>query len=174
MSGETSPKQLTGPESTSEIGALKAVTEALDPLEAEARRRILNYLNDLYGFSRKRERSDSTTLRKEAARADTVDSRQYGDFPDLFEAGGNPTGEKPRALLAAYWLQVIQGTHPFFGADLNRVLRPSGRVLSKVSRPISGLKSSSPSLIVEEGKKSNRPLYKLTTAGIKEAEKMLG
>ena len=46
--------------------------------------------------------------------------------------------------------------------------------MTKISRPINGLKSSSPSLMIEQGMKSSRPLYKLTIAGLKEAEKMLG
>ena len=174
MSADIRPERQTPSESTPEIGALKAAIEVLDPLEAESRRRILTYVNDLYGFSKKQGMPDPTPMREGAARTDAVDSRQHSDFPDLFEAGGNPTAEKPRALLAAYWLQVIQGKHPFLGADLNRVLRPSGRAMTKISRPINGLKSSSPSLMIEQGKKSSRPLYKLTIAGIKEAEKMLG
>ena len=116
MSADIRPERQTPSESTPEIGALKAAIEVLDPLEAESRRRILTYVNDLYGFSKKQGMPDPTPMREGAARTDAVDSRQHSDFPDLFEAGGNPTAEKPRALLAAYWLQVIQGKHPFLGA----------------------------------------------------------
>jgi hypothetical protein len=100
----------------------------------------------------------------------------YGDFADFFDAA-NPSTENDRALVAAYWIQVIQGEGSFMAFGANEALRNMGHEVSNITRSFDRLQAQQPALVRQlqkSGKsKQARKTYKLTTAGIKAVEEML-
>lgn len=173
--------EMTDP--TAEIDALRAIAEALAPLDTDARSRVLRWATDRFM------EADGTVVptKPQAAPASpsyqsvpepqaTAASPSYQSMAELY-AAANPTTDPERALVAAYWFQVVEGHDELEAQQLNSELKHLGHQLSNVTRALGDLKKRRPQLIVQTRKSGNtkqaRKKYRLTTAGRDALEAMI-
>jgi hypothetical protein len=166
-----------------EFAAMHAVFNALEPLDDDARSRVVNYIIarmeiaantahiDRTATPVDRAREEEATLRKEEAEAP-----KYGSFAELSDAA-QPKSNADKALVAGYWLQVCQGAESFDGLSANKELKHLGERVGNITNAIDSLKSQKPALALQlkkSGKSQQaRKTYKLTVAGIKAVEAMI-
>lgn len=151
----------------SEIQAMSDVTAALEPLDEEARRRVLRWANERF----KIQPSKSTQTEP-----DRDPSKQFESFDQLFDAA-NPATASEKALVAAYYNQVVQGQEDFDSMALNRQLKHLGHSSRNITRDFDALIDRTPRLAMQVRKQGStrqaRKKYKLTAEGIKAVQKML-
>ncbi|HET8884182.1 MAG TPA: hypothetical protein VFM68_01795 [Candidatus Saccharimonadales bacterium] len=104
--------------------------------------------------------------------------QQHGSFAELLAASISDTPVN-RVLLAAYWLQVVEGADSFKTFALNKVLKDTGNFDDNINVKLRSLRSTKPAKIVQLAKTSTgggkgHRTMKLTTHGVSEAEKLLG
>ena len=96
-----------------EIEAMKKIRAALEPLDDSARQRALQWAASRYRTSA----SSATTTRIPDVVADApMGNSQFATFAELFDAA-QPTTEKEKALVCAYWIQICQNVGSFCSAD---------------------------------------------------------
>ena len=99
-----------------EFQAIATLHAALEPLEAEARSRVLAYiasLLDITGHISVKEAaiesdSDSHADECDDAGDGSASNTNFGTFAELFDAA-SPQTQNDMALVAGYWLQVVSG-----------------------------------------------------------------
>lgn len=184
-----------------ELDAMRAIHEALDGLDDDQRGRALRWAADLFKINL----ADApTVVAQNVASADegprvypdAVDGEgvneiegardnngtsgfgtpQFVHFAELYDACG-PKSDTERALVGAYWMQVVQNGSQFTGFDVNKELRNLGHELSNVSRSLSSCMNKKPALILQlrkNGKaKQARKTYKLSHEGVKAVQAMM-
>ena len=168
---------------SSEFEAFKAVHDALVDLDAERRARVIKSvatLLDVADFSAPdKERLSGSegplnaTTVETKAEAEVVD---FEYFAELFDATDPKTGSE-KALVAAYWLQEIEGTESFTAQSVNGLLKDLGHKLANVTDALSSLINQKPQLVLQLKKsgtsKQARKLYKLSAAGLKQVTGMM-
>jgi hypothetical protein len=111
-----------------EIKAMSAIQSALEPLDAEASARVLQWAAARFGVSFTAPRG----LRGDGGGAGggsrpedvEVEPGAYEDFAELFHAA-NPRTDSDRGLVGAYWLQVVQKQDSFSAQTVNEELKTS-------------------------------------------------
>ncbi|OGP25760.1 MAG: hypothetical protein A2X99_05585 [Deltaproteobacteria bacterium GWB2_55_19] len=155
-----------------EIKAMSEVANALSSLEPEAISRVLKWAMDRYQIKN----STSAAGVSQGAKEREIARDEFTDFASLYDAT-NPQIAIEKALVAAYWFQVVQNNDEFDSASLNRELRHLGHPSTNITRDLDVLISKSPRLALQIRKsgstKQARKSYKLTTEGIKAVERML-
>lgn len=167
-----------------EFTAMRTVFEALNPLDEDARLRVVNYtlarLNiqaNLKATGKQPASGDGADDEDDDPTEETADkgNRAYSSFADLFDAT-RPTSTADRALVAGYWLQVCQGNESFSGLQVNTELKHLGHALTNVTNAIDALKNQQPALALQLKKSGNsqqgRKTYKITVAGVRAVEAM--
>ena len=154
-----------------EIKAMAAVSAALHGLEPDEIRRIVRWVNDRYQVKP-----------AAASRADlgTIDnagqSQPFSEFSELFDAA-SPTTNVDKALLAAYWFQVIQKHETLDSQQLNSELKHLGHPSVNITRDLDSLINRTPRLIMQVRKegttKQARKRYRITREGVRAVETML-
>jgi hypothetical protein len=157
-----------------EIKAITSLANALEPLDAAAVKRVLDWAAAKFGVVISSASNGSTGDRKTSA---ALDSKvEYGSFADLFDAA-NPSTERDKVLVAAYWLQEIEGIKEWTSQPANDSLKNLGHPLSNVTRALGDVQKTKPSLVMQTQKsgksKQARKLYKLTGEGIKVVKRLL-
>lgn len=154
-----------------EIKAMGSIAEALKGLENEAVARVLWWAGDRFGVT-----LQATERSRRAARDDAGDATAdedggevgFEDFPDLYDAA-DPQTDVDRALVAGYWIQVVQGGQDFQAQPANKLLKDMGHGVNDFTTAMAGLISQSPRLALQKQKKGSsrqaRKVYKITTAG---------
>jgi hypothetical protein len=168
-----------------EIEAMSAVTEALSPLDEEAQARVLEWASKRYGVTlpqkgsgTRRQVDTDEDVGGERDDADHMEAevQAFDDFADLYDAA-DPQNDEDRALVGAYWWQVLQEEGAFTGYRVNESLRNMGHEADNITRSLGRLQKSQPALVRQMAKsgksKQARKTYKLTNAGIKAAEAMI-
>lgn len=156
-----------------EIEAMQKMAEVLEPLGEEERSRAIKWAASRFGTS-----LDSKTP---PAANNLVDgpltNSEYTSFAELFDAT-DPQVDKEKALVAAYWTQVVQGQENFGSQSLNTALKDLGHGLSNVTVSLTHLIKAKPALALQVQKsgraQQSRKTYKLTKAGIDRVIEMLG
>jgi len=167
-----------------EFSAMQAVYEAMQKLDVDARIRVLDYVIARLGIvpgtkvtSRKLddvepEDGDDHTLAQGQESAP-----KFGSLAELFDAA-RPSGTSDKALVAGYWIQVCQGADSFDGFSANKELKHLGEGLTNVTSAIDTLKAQKPALALQLKKSGKsrqaRKVYKITVAGIRAVEEMIG
>jgi hypothetical protein len=164
-----------------EISAMGAVAGAMNPLEPDQQARVLRWAADRYGLK------DLTIGNRggQGYTGDEGDQRDagaggerpaYASIDELFESGAAKTNAQ-KALLAAYWFQVVQGGAGFQSFTLNTALKDLGLGIPNITDALSSAEASKPALVMQTAKSGKsrqaRKTYKLTTAGVKAVEVML-
>ncbi|MHB8107358.1 MAG: hypothetical protein ACYDH4_08015 [Candidatus Cryosericum sp.] len=160
-----------------ELTAMQAIANALSPLEPNARRRVMIWINDRFELGQ----LPMPRLPKSAANTSVVGdpSVQNADaesIATLFDRA-SPSSDAEKVLLVAYWMQEI--SHESVTAvRVNKALKDLGHQVGHINRVFTGLIEQKPSLIMQthrSGKtKQGRRTYKVTNEGIKRARAMLG
>jgi hypothetical protein len=102
-------------------------------------------------------------------------TKQFESFAELLAASSNDTPIS-RVLLAAYWVQVVEGADSFKTFELNKNLKDTGNFDDNINKKLLSLRSTKPAKVVQLARSSAKQGHrtmKLTSHGIKEAENML-
>ena len=93
----------------------------------------------------------------------------YGAFVDLFDAA-TPKTDPERALIGAYWFQVVGGASDFQSQQVNEALKDVGHGVGNITDALSKLQRRKPALVRQVAKSGRtrqaRKRYKITSAGI--------
>jgi len=157
----------------SEIDVLAVCATKLSALPRESAHRALSYLNDMFGYAARSERSESGgDSSPRPGRA----SERFADFAELFDAA-NPTDGLDRVLIGAYWHQVIQGSDDFESQSVNTDLKNLGHPSTNITRDLDNLMNRVPRPVMQVRKsgpsQQARKRYKLTREGVRAAEEMI-
>jgi hypothetical protein len=159
-----------------EIEAMKAMATALEPLDAPARQRALQWAVSRYGAGRAPGAADGSTVEATLSGDSEKRSSSYDSFADLFEAA-DPSTDRERALVASYWAQVCEDQASFPAQTLNTQLKDLGHGVGNITEALTSLKNERPALVLQLKKsgisRQARKTYKLTTEGIRRVEAML-
>jgi hypothetical protein len=164
-----------------EFDAIQVIYQALEPLEDDARSRVLRYIAarlDIFDLARTRSKSDPQTGgfdEETASENERIQASKYDSLAELADAT-QPVTNADRALVAAYWLQVCQGADSFDGFSANKELKQLGHGVVNITMALDALRKQKPSLVLQLKKSGRsqqaRKTYKLTIAGIKSVENM--
>lgn len=161
-----------------EIAAMGAISSALSPLEPDEQARVLRWAADRFSVRDIKTETTSTPVFEGTAVAAPTEatSRAYSSIDELFEAGVAKTNTQ-KALLAAYWFQIVQGGGTFQSFTLNAALKNMGQGIPNITDALGSAEAQKPALVMQTGKtgksRQARKTYKLTTAGVKAVEAML-
>lgn len=165
-----------------EIAAMSAVAVALSGLDVDAQARVLRWGASRYGMPDLKVggiSSDGDSEEKDDRRGkneDDGEEAQFATIHDLFERVTIKT-QIDKALVAAYWFQVVQGANGFGSMALNTELKNMGIGIPNITDALSSAESAKPALVMQTSKagksRQARKTYKLTTAGIKFVQAMI-
>jgi hypothetical protein len=166
-----------------EFAAMHTLYEALDPLDDEARARVVGYIVarlDIVLDQRNVAFTGGVTATSKeleaALQKEQATAPKFGSFAELADAA-RPQTLADRALVAGYWLQVCQAADSFDGYSANKALKDLGHGIANITMAIDALRSQSPALALQLKKSGTsrqaRKTYKLTVAGIKAVESMI-
>jgi hypothetical protein len=171
-----------------EINAMSALATALADLDEDARGRVLRWAAERYGVNLKTSAggrhgagaADGTggTAGTEITEEEIAEEAPvYEHFADLF-AKAQPKTEVDKALVAAYWLQVIEGHSTWQSAALTKQLKNLGHAIANITDALSKNMNKKPQRIVQLQKsgsaKQARKTYKVTHEGMVYVQGMLG
>jgi hypothetical protein len=157
-----------------ELTAMQQIGNLLDALEEDERHRVLEWVmrkfGGVSGFQSQR------TLKVNAADAPPPRT-QLNTFAELFDAA-QPTTDKDKALVAAYWAQICGGEPVLTAQSLNAELKHLGHGVGNITEALSQLIAERPALILQVRKsgtsKQARKQYRLTDAGKRRIDDQLG
>jgi hypothetical protein len=156
----------------SEIQAMGQIADALEPLDTEARRRVLKWAAERY-------QPRAALPTPEAPTNLTLQMSTPSSFlsvHQLFDAAAPESGVQ-KVLVVAYWFQVIQGHADWDAQTINTELKQMGHPSSNITRDFDVLMSRTPRMVMQVRKqgttKQARKLYTLTREGIKVVEEQL-
>lgn len=171
-----------------EIAAMTSVSDAFETLDSDARRRVLRWAADKYGVELhvgQPPAAPDATIADPAAPEDGNDKSAprergqlaaYEHFADLYDAAG-PSSSADKALVGAYWAQVVQGQAQFGSQSVNTELKNLGHGLKRINDALASNIAAKPALVLQVRRSGNtaqaRKTYKLTNEGIKAVERMV-
>jgi hypothetical protein len=165
-----------------EVAAMGTVSEALDGLDPSAQARVIEWASKRYDVviadDRRTARKPEEEVEKPRDGGEGGGAGgAFGHFADLYDAV-SPSADVDRALVGAYWFQVVQGQESFNAAQVNNALKDVGHGVSNIARALANLQDRSPALVRQLSKSGRsqqaRKTYKLTTAGVAEIKTHLG
>ena len=172
-------------DAANEFEAIQTIHGALQPLDDEAKTRVLTYIASLLGIDvpviRSREAStesdDGGQVEGKDATESTSQVPNLPTFADLFSRA-SPKSNGEKALVAGYWLQECQGENSFTGASANKELNHLGHKLANITDAIDTMKSRKPMLVLQIKKSGSsrqaRKLYKVSQEGVNRVVEMVG
>lgn len=161
-----------------ELEAMNQVAEALEGLSEQERSRVLRWAAERYVVAlpgsptKRRESVDDLNegYDEDANEGGGGRASAFEHFAELYEAV-DPRTNQERVLVAAYWVQEIQGEDTFQSASLNKLLKDLGHGVTSINKLMSANIDQRPSLILQVRKSSSaqqaRKTYKVTDAGKK-------
>lgn len=171
-------------ETDAEFEAIQKVYSALQALGEDARARVLDYVSNRLGLSvrtrpaKADQKADPLENQEEIdAEGELGNAREFGSFAELCDAA-RPKSQSDKALLGGYWLQVCQGAETFDGFAINKELKNLGEGILNITSALDTLKAQKPALALQLKKSGKsrqaRKTFKVSVAGIKAAEAMIG
>jgi hypothetical protein len=158
--------------------AMHAIAQALQPLDQEARKRVVDWAVSKYGRAGPSPQLQPNTGGGETnggqgASAQNGHSEQsdFATFADLFHTASPDSGPR-KILVAAYWVQVSQGNAQWKSHQVTRELEHLGHKPSNTSQTLKNLTNQKPAPVIQVSGKGHKN-YKLTDAGIKEVRRMI-
>lgn len=160
-----------------EFDAIKKIHDELEPLEPDARKRVLDYLINLLDVNVAGRHTTSTKSVHSEETLAGAGVEGFETFAELFDAA-DPKTNADKALVAGYWLQVHDGVEGLDAQSANKLLKNLGHGLSNVTVALTTLKEQKPALVLQLKKSGSsqqaRKTYKVTMAGIKAVKGMTG
>lgn len=164
-----------------EFDATRAVYNALEPLEDDARERVVKHVAGILEINATVKAPDLKPAVEETKPGEEIAQSAagvsaYNTFAELFDAADPQTGSD-KALVAGYWLQVCQGAASFDGQAANKELNHLGHKLANITNAMSALNAQRPSLAIQLAKSGSsqqaRKTYKITVAGVEAVKAMI-
>ncbi len=161
-----------------EIQAMAEVLDKLAGLESEeARIRVIDYVAKRHGIGLTARRE--TTFVGTSIAADDIEAEgQFKHFSDLLDATHSPSSDADRALVGGYWFQVVRGQETFTGFEVNNELKNAGHGIRNITDALTTLQRRTPAQVRQTMKSGRtrqaRKTYKLTVAGTRAVEAMMG
>jgi hypothetical protein len=159
-----------------EIKAMGDVVAALNALEEGAVERVLKWALQRYKIAVKNSSSKESNDQTQENGSVEEGGTSFENFHELFDAA-NPASASEKALVAAYWFQVLQKNDDLDSQQLNTALKNLGHPSTNITRDFDVLIGRAPRLAIQirkDGKtKQARKRYKLTHEGIRAVERML-
>lgn len=171
-----------------EIDAMSAVVTALADLDADARARVLEWAAGRFDVvvstghgspgggidtAVNEDLDNGVTEKKEIISA----APSFEHFAELF-AKANPTTDPDKALIAAYWRQVVLGQDKWQAAELQKDLKDLGHTVGNITRALSENIVTKPQRVIQLRKAGNarqaRKTYKVTHEGLAHVRGILG
>lgn len=163
-----------------EISAMTEVAKALQPLEAESVRRVLQWAADSFSaiitFGSKQSKPMDYSHAEEDTTLEEHREDQFDDVADLY-ASARPDNDPEKALVVAYWFQKVNNEADFDSGRVNRELKHLGHGVGNITSALGSLISRKPQLVIQTRKSGSsqqaRKRYKLTNEGVKQVERMI-
>ena len=165
-----------------EFAAMRSVFEALEPLEANSRQRVLEYIAARLEIHPVRDARSSSLGGSEEAREQpdlresSTSQRNFATLAELHDAA-NPQSINERVLVTAYWLQIIEGGEHFVSYSVNRALKDLGHGVPNITGALDALRQEKPAMVLQLKKagktRQARKTYKITSAGVVAVEEMI-
>jgi|SRR5215211_2540647 len=172
-----------------EIEAMAAMSAALESLEPDARVRILRWAGERYGVKLtlpvappNPEGGDGGANTDGVAGAVTdeeiaAEAPTFEHFAELF-AATQPKSNEDKALVAAYWLQAIEGNDKWPSTALQKELKNMGHAIPNITDALTSNMRKKPQRVIQLAKsgsaKQARKTYKVTHEGLAYVQGMLG
>jgi hypothetical protein len=160
----------------SEIEIMLATRKLIASLDPQVQRRVLLWLNDTFsvtpaaalGIVPRNEHRPT-----EVVQINETDAARPSSFAELLERT-EPANNADRVLVAAFWLQDLEGRETLDGRSINKLLKEHGVDVSNVTNAFTSLIDRRPRLAMQAGKKGKfEKLYRLTTEGRKQVTALL-
>ncbi len=161
-----------------EFSAMQTLYTTLIGLSAEAQGRVIKYIVDRLALRISGAIKHSWPVNDtDEAEGQNAGRKKFHSLAELHDAA-QPKTNSERALVAGYWVQVCEGNEKFDSQTTNTALKHLGHGLANVTAALDSLKNQKPALalqIQKSGKTQQaRKTYKITVAGIKAVESMIG
>jgi hypothetical protein len=179
-----------------EIQAMSRVNTALKDLSEEERYRVMQWAANKYLQNAAPLKLAGPAVAPPPAPVGVIDAdadadvaedeaksevRTYATFAEMLDASGADK-DAGRLLIAAYWLQVINGQQDWKSFEVNKLLKDTGNQINTIGNAVRDLSKKSktkPALVVQVSKNSSSSgkgskVLKLTSEGVKKAKIMLG
>ena len=168
-----------------ELQAMSGISAALAPLDEAAAGRVLRWASDRYGGGLGLARSNVNREQDRRQYAQEVDGgngnagsegrRIFVDVADLYDAA-SPKTEADKALVTAYWFQVVRGQADLGSQEVNTALKNLGHGVENITKAMTQLMNRTPRQVMQVQKSGKsqqaRKRYKLTREGILAVERM--
>lgn len=168
-----------------EIEAMSSVATALADLDEDQQGRVLRWAAERYGVTLGKGRAlagaggaGSDFDGDEDVTDDEIkdEAPVYEHFAELF-AAAQPTKNEDKALVAAYWVQAIQGQDQWASRTLNNELKNLGHPIANITDALSGNMRKKPQRIIQLRKSGSSrqatKTYKVTHEGLVYVQGML-
>ncbi len=168
-----------------EIDAMSGVATALADLDEEQQGRVLRWAAERYGVVLGKVAASGGSAGRGSDDADdddytdeeiTEEAPVYEHFAELF-AAAVPTSNEDKALVAAYWVQAIQGKDQWASRALNVELKNLGHPIPNITDAMSSNMRKKPQRIIQlrkSGSSKQAPkTYKVTHEGLVYVQGML-
>jgi hypothetical protein len=158
-----------------EVQAMGEIAKALEPLEPEAKKRVLKWAAERFQAGLAIGVQDSPRGR-DAGGHGPLPERTFADLAELFDSANPQTG-LDKVLVTAYWYQTVKSQEVWDSQTINNDLKHLGHQSSNITRDLDALIKRTPRLVIQVRKegtaKQARKLFKLTREGLKAVEAML-
>ena len=159
-----------------EITAMGEIASSLSPLDEAARSRVLKWAAARYadgGLLNDQPRTAVDEVENEPHVSEEVN---YTEFAEAFN-DYDPKDDDEKVLIAAYWVQIIEGNEKWSSIPVNKHLRNTGHSISHISRVLKRCSERKPApllILAKNGKNQQaKKTHKLTSSGIADIEKRL-
>lgn len=164
-----------------EFEAIKTVHGALEPLDDDARSRVVKYIISLLAIDAHAQALTDEPIADEEAEATAGKAAEgaltYQAFAELY-AAANPTTNGDKALVAGYWLQICQSGESFTAQSANKELTHLGNKIGNITAAFDNLRKAKPALILQLKKSGSsqqaRKTYKVSHPGVQRVKEMVG
>lgn len=162
-----------------EVKAMTQINEALSELDEQTVTRVLHWVANRYNFSVNAAvgKEGSASKKRFDSSSDVSVGLEFEDLPSLYEIA-NPSTEPEKVLVVGYWLQQMQGQESLDAQQINTELKHLGHGIKNITNAFSSLMNQKPQLAIQIRKggstQQSRKRYKITTAGVRTVNKMLG
>jgi hypothetical protein len=166
-------------DSTQELDAMRQVAASLDPLQEDARARIISWATAKYGLRVYPSNPSASSARSGEAMPSSTGSTDttlegYDSLAEFFDAA-DPEIESEKALVVGLWMQKCNGMDTFDSGAVNRELKHLGHGVGNITVAFNDLISRKLAIQTAKSGKSQqaRKKYKITRVGEKTVLEML-
>jgi hypothetical protein len=164
------------PSPTKEFDAIQTVYKALEPLDADGRQRVVNYIVSLFGLDSIVSEPEEVAVEGSPSANQNVVGLKFDTLADLYDAA-NPATNAEKALVVGAWLQDNIGHDSFSSQAINTELKHLGHGIANITNALEQLKDMKPAYIQQLRKSGSsqqaRKTYKVTLAGIRAVKAMI-